>query len=217
MTKHSTWQDEYWLPLMQVYLKRPVGVKPLYHRDMVDLSAELHLPPEVLQGRMRQLAALDTPRIERLWQTYGKNRRKLARAVSLWRQMRGFGNADAFYEGVELQESFNNDFLPLEEDGRYSPAILILILDLYFHLTPITMIADTPEVGALARLVKLPVEDIVDVLHAYQYCDPYMQRRNTIGETPLLKPCQRIWQRYGNLDPTQLEQLATEMKAYFGS
>ena len=38
MAKNSKWQDDYWLLLMQVYLRRPVGVKPLYSRDMVALS-----------------------------------------------------------------------------------------------------------------------------------------------------------------------------------
>ena len=42
------WTDEYWLMLMQVYLKDPVGVKPLYSHEMVDMALELHLPPKYL-------------------------------------------------------------------------------------------------------------------------------------------------------------------------
>ena len=52
MPKHHLWSDEYWLLLMQLYLKKPVGLKPLYSRDMVDLSLELHLPPQFLYGQM---------------------------------------------------------------------------------------------------------------------------------------------------------------------
>ena len=43
MAKDSKWQDEYWLLLMQIYLQKPVGLKPMYCRQMVNLSLELHL------------------------------------------------------------------------------------------------------------------------------------------------------------------------------
>lgn len=29
MARNQQWQDDYWLPLMQLYLKKPVGVKPV--------------------------------------------------------------------------------------------------------------------------------------------------------------------------------------------
>lgn len=30
MTQHPLWSDYMWLPLMQLYLKKPEGVKPMY-------------------------------------------------------------------------------------------------------------------------------------------------------------------------------------------
>ena len=66
MAKNTVWQDDYWLLLMQIYLHRPVGVKPLYSREMVELSMELHIAPQVLRKRMLQIASLETPRIERV-------------------------------------------------------------------------------------------------------------------------------------------------------
>ena len=42
----SQWQDDYWLLLMQLYLKKPVGMKPKYCRSLVELSLELHIAPE---------------------------------------------------------------------------------------------------------------------------------------------------------------------------
>ena len=69
----KNWQDDYWLLLMQLYLRRPAGVKPLYCRPLVELSLELHIPPKQLHARLSQLAALETPRIERLWQEYSRN------------------------------------------------------------------------------------------------------------------------------------------------
>ena len=180
MAKDSKWQDEYWLLLMQIYLQKPVGIKPMYSRAMVDLSLELHIAPERLFNKMCQIANLETPRVEHIWEVYGNNPRKLARAVRLFREMKGFNNSDAFYDGVELNESFERDFRPLEEDERFTPVMLILILDLYFRLTPQTMVAETPEVQELARLIKLKAADVVEVMEVMQYCDPYLNRRGVI-------------------------------------
>ena len=81
MGKNAKWSDDYWLLLMQIYLQNPVGIKPMYSRKMVDLSMELHIAPNVLFGRMCQIANLETPRIEHIWETYGNNPHKLSRAV----------------------------------------------------------------------------------------------------------------------------------------
>lgn len=214
MAKNSAWIDDYWLMLMQIYMKKPVGVKPLYHHDMVELSLELHIAPEALHDRMLQIARLDSPRIERLWQTYSDNPRRLKRAVSLLRQMKGFGAADEFYKGVDVEETFEKDFRPLAEDTRLMPIMLILVIDLYFQLTPSTMKADTPEVIELAKLLKLTATDIVGLLENFQQCDPYLKNKKSMP-SPLLKPCQQIWQRFGNMDPLFISQYANELKAYF--
>ena len=217
MAKNPKWQDEYWLLLMQLYLCQPVGVKPLYSRGMVELSMELHIAPKVLFGKMCQLASIDTPRIERVWETYGHSPRRLSRAVRLLREMKGFGNADEFYSGVEVNETFEKDFKPCITDPMVlTPVMLTLILDLYFRLTPITMVAKTPEVAELAKLIGLKPQEVADVMDVFQHCDPYLNRRD-ITLSPLLLPCQQIWQRYGNCDTLQLAQLAKELKEYFKS
>ena len=214
MAKDSKWQDEYWLLLMQIYLQKPVGIKPMYSRAMVDLSLELHIAPERLFNKMCQIANLDTPRVEHIWEVYGNNPRKLARAVRLFREMKGFNNSDAFYDGVELNESFERDFRPLEEDERFTPVMLILILDLYFRLTPQTMVAETPEVQELARLIKLKAADVVEVMEVMQYCDPYLNRRGVIFH-PLMIPCQDIWRRFGNTDVEALASYAKQLKDFY--
>ncbi len=214
MAKKVEWHDDYWLLLMQAYLQKPVGVKPLYSRVMVGLSMELHIAPQALQARMEQIARLDTPRIERYWKTYASNPTSLARAVRLLREMKGFGAADEFYEGVEVQETFERDFRPLSEDERLTPAMLILILDLYFQLTPSTMVTQTPEVAELARLLKLKANEVVQVLDIFQICDPYLER-NEVTFSPLLLPCQQVWQRMVDKEPQQLHALAEELKEYF--
>ena len=214
MAKKAVWHDDYWLLLMEAYLQRPVGVKPLYSKTMVNLSLELHITPESLQTRMQQIATLKTPRVERIWKTYSTNPKRLARAVRLYRSMNGFGAADEFYAGVEVQETFERDFRPLEQDERFTPVMLILILNLYFQLTPQTMVTQTPEVAQLARKLQLKAQDVVEVLDVYQICDPYLER-SEVTFSPLLLPCQQIWQRMSDKEPQDLHALATQLSAYF--
>ena len=214
MAKNQLWHDDYWLLLMQLYLRKPVGVKAMYSRQMVELSIELHIAPQQLFARMCEIANLETPRIERIWQEYSRNPKRLTRAVQLLRNMMGFGSAGGFYEGVEVEETFERDFRPIAEDARLTPVMLILILDQYFRLTPITMVEETPEVQQLARLLRIPVSLVTDVMYVYQHCDPYLNRRDVII-SPLLSPCQQIWQRYGNIDTRQLASYANQLKDYF--
>lgn len=214
MAKNSKWQDEYWLLLLQLYLQKPVGIKPMYSRGMVDLSLELHIAPNVLFNKMCQIANLETPRVERFWELYGNNPKKLKRAVNLLREMWGFNNALEFYDGVETNESFEKDFRPIAEGTTLTPAALTLILDLYFRLTPITMVAETPEVQELAKLMKQKPEAVVDVLEAFQICDPYLNRKDlAVGDLALA--CQQVWRRFGNANPEELASYAEQLKEYF--
>ena len=214
MARNAKWSDDYWLLLMQIYLQRPVGIKPMYCRKMVDLSLELHIAPSVLFGKMCQIANLETPRIEHIWETYGTNPRKLNRAINLWREMRGYGNAGEFYDGVEVNETFEKDFKPIAGEGTMTPVMLILILDLYFRLTPITMVSETPEVQQLARLLKVKTQEVVEVMEVFQHCDPYLNKRDVMI-SPLLAPCNDIWRRFGNSDTEQLASFAEQLKEYF--
>jgi hypothetical protein len=216
MARNAKWSDDYWLLLMQIYLQKPVGIKPMYSRKMVELSLELHIAPNILFAKMCQIANLETPRIEHIWETYGNNPRKLSRAVRLWREMRGYGHADMFYEGVELNETFERDFKPVSGEGSMTPVMLILILDLYFRLTPNTMVKDTPEVQELARLMKIKSQEVVDVMEVFQHCDPYLNRKD-VTFSPLLLPCTQVWRRFGNANTEDLASYAEQLKEYFKS
>jgi hypothetical protein len=214
MAKNSKWQDEYWLLLLQLYLQKPTGIKPMYSRDMVDLSLELHIAPQQLFNRMCQIANLETPRIEHIWEVYGQNPRKLKRAVNLLREMWGFNNALEFYEGVETIESFEKEFKPIADDTTLTPMMLVLILDEYFRLTPITMVPETPEVQALAKMMRLKPQEVVDVMEAFQHCDPYLNRKDEM-KGYLVLACQQVWRRFGNSEPQELASYAEQLKDYF--
>lgn len=214
MAKNSKWQDEYWLLLLQLYLQKPVGIKPMYSRGMVDLSLELHIAPNLLFNKMCQIANLETPRVERFWELYGNNPKKLKRAVNLLREMWGFNNAMEFYDGVETNESFEKDFKPIADGATLTPVALTLILDLYFRLTPITMVPETPEVQELAKLIKQKPEAVVEVLETFMHCDPYLNRKDVVmGD--LVLACQQVWRRFGNANPEELASYAEQLKEYY--
>ena len=104
--------------------------------------------------------------------------------------------------------------LHVDAEPRLTPLMLVIILDLYFRLTPNTMVEDTPEVAELARLVGIGPSLVVDVLRSFLCCDPYL---NYVPEmdNKLVGPCSRIWNEYAILEPQELEGLAEQMKYYF--
>lgn len=213
MARHPLWNDEYWPLLLQVYQKKPMGVKPLYSKGMVNLSMELHIPPVFLHEQMFKLR-LVTPQMNRLWQRYGNSPKKLARDCEKIRKMQGYGNAADFYAGVGVNTTFEDDWQPLKEEPTLTLVKLTIILDLYFQLTPITMVAETPEIVDLAKLLKISPALIVEVMDVYQFCDPYLERGDILIN-PLLKSCETIWQRYGNDNPEKLYVLASQLKEFF--
>jgi hypothetical protein len=212
--KNSNWSDDYWLLVLQLYLSKPEGVKPMYSKATVNLGLEIHIQPEVIFAREREIDNLETPRLERIWETYSESPRKLSRAVKLLREMKGFNHADEFYEGVTINETFERDFRPISDEVHFTPVMLILILNLYFQLTPITMGAETPEVAELAKLIGVTPQEVAEVLQVYQICDPYLNR-NALLLSPLVEPCTDIWRRYDSIEPEQLTALASQLEEYF--
>ncbi|WP_277070485.1 hypothetical protein [Prevotella corporis] len=214
MATHPLWSDEYWLMLLQLYQHKPAGVKPLYSRQLVKLSLELHIPPQNLYEQQFVLRQRNMPVMRLIWETYGDNQRKLNRDVRKLRALKGFGQPKEFYEGVEVKETFEKDFMPLPQNERLKPVMLIMILDLYFRLTPITMVTETPEVKEMAKTLKLAPATVVEILDVFQFCDPYLNR-DDLMISPLLLPCQEIWTRYGNDNPNKLSSLAAQLHEYF--
>lgn len=214
MTTHPLWSEEYWLLLLQTYLKKPIGIKRTYARPMVELSLELHIPPRILSEKMEQLARRDIPSLRTLWETYANNPNKLRREAKRIRGMKGFGKPEKFYEGVEAEETFEKDFLPIERATDLTLAALIVVLDLYFHLTPITMTEETPEVKEVAQLLGITPRRVVEIMDVYRFCDPYLNHDDLII-SPLLLPCQNVWDRYGNANTKKLSALTQELHYYF--
>ena len=69
--------------------------------------------------------------------------------------------------------------------------MLVMILNLYFQLTPITMVEETPEIQQLAKKMKIKPSVVVEVMDIYQIFDPYLKREEMIFSS-LLGPCQKV-------------------------
>lgn len=213
MVRHPLWSDEYWLLLMQLYLRKPVGLKPLYSRALVSLALELHIPPQYLHTQMFRLRQLDTPLIQQLWDKYSRRPKRLQREAELLRRMNGFGQPEEFYQGVAVNESWEKDFKPIP-GTVFTPVMLVMVLDLYFRLTPITMVPETPEIIELGRVIHATPAAICQAMEVFQGLDPYLSRE-TVTDSPLAAPCQALWQRFGNDGPEPLATFAAQVKDYF--
>lgn len=219
MTTHPLWTDEYWLLLMQLYLNKPVGMKPPFSRTMVKLALELHIPPQFLHEQMFRLRMKSSPMLASLWDKYGENRRRLNHDVKRLRQMKGFGSADDFYKGVQMVETFETDFQPIKGCRDLKPVSLIMILDTYFRLTPNTMVVQTPEIRELAKLLAVTPKLVVEVMQLFQCLDPSLNRPEP-APSALLAACQKAWDLYGWIpeERNNLEKLsayAAQLRDFF--
>jgi hypothetical protein len=214
MLTHPLWSDDYWPLIVQLYASKPTGVKPLYSRPVVDLSIRLHLPPKVVFTHMHLLREHATSSLQRLWDTYMGNRRRLSRDVHRIEQMYGFGAESAFYEGVRVVDDFADAFRPIATDTKVTRVMLVIMLDLYFRLTPTTMVGETPEVVECARRLGLCAEQVVEVLCVYQTFDPILHR-SAAPESALSAACHTTWQQFHNAEPEQLASSAVQLMEYF--
>ena len=158
MANKTLWSDDYWLLLIQLYQKKPAGVKSEFSHPVVELGIELHIPPRTIYEQMCALEKRATPSLQRLWALYADNPKRLARDIKRLKQMAGFGDSGLFYEGVHTTPSFERDYRPIDNSSDITPVMLVIILELYFALTPNTMVSETPEVLDMARLLSLKPE-----------------------------------------------------------
>ena len=76
------------------------------------------------------------------------------------------------------------------------------------------MVAETPEVQELAKMMKLQPQEVVEAMEAFQHCDPYLNRKD-VADGALAQACQQVWRRFGNAEPQDLESYADQLKEYF--
>ena len=88
-----------------------------------------------------------------------------------------------------------------------------LILNLYFTLTPNTMVSETPEVLEMASVLGIKPEQIVNVLDVYQTFDPILKRQ-PLDSSPLVGEAHSTWNEYYN-QPELLQESAEKLIEYF--
>lgn len=79
MATHPLWNDDYWLLVLQLYLKRPTGVKAVYAREAVDLAVELHLPPPFIHQQLQEMDRRDRLVLQLVWKLTPRSRVGLQR------------------------------------------------------------------------------------------------------------------------------------------
>ena len=215
------WTEEYWPLVIELYMEKPVGIKAMYSRKTVALALELHIHPSILYKKMFMIRQPQTPTLRHLTESLCNNTRKLRKTCRQLRDIINMGKGSTFYDDVETKETFELDFRPVNAPTAqimrrplFTPAMLIIILDLYFRLIPSTMTIETPDVRDVADLLDIDPGNVVDILEIYQYCDPFMRHTDTLMD-PMLPPCHKIWERYSEKDPTLLSSTAKQLREYF--
>lgn len=214
MAQQPIWHDAYWPLLIQLYMEKPVGMKPVYSKPLVDLGLELHVTPRYLRRMMAKLDEVASPSLKAMMASCKRNPKGFADMVARLKTMKGFGDEQAFFDGVEVVDGFEKDYKPVMQGSPITPMMLVIVLDLYFRLTPQTMVAATPEVAELARLTRVKPGDIAAALRGFCCCDPCIKTSDAV-EQPLLAACNDVWHRYGNLEQDKLSALACRLKDYF--
>lgn len=213
MANTQQWQDSYWPLLMQAYMQKPAGMKTAGSRPIIDLAVLLHLRPKTLCERMEALERHESPSLQRVWDTYHNNTRRLNRDAKTLRAMMGFGTAGLFYDGVESADSFERFYSPIEPGTDVTPAVLTVVLGLYLSLTVNTMVADTPEVADMAKATRLTTGQVLDILAIYQTFDPIL-KRTPLAHSPIVDEARRVWDTYYNA-PAALEEKVAQLDEYF--
>ena len=179
---------------------------------------QLHLKPADIVDRLDTVHTHSNAQVERLLVHYTAHPKLLRRDAGLLASMSGFGNSSAFYDGVATAEPhFVRMYRPMH-GTPYTPAMLTVMLDLYFRLVPATMVPTTPEVVDMARRTGLAVEQVIEVLHTFLYIDPCARHRD--GSAPacaalLTTLCGNVWHDLDDGNPMTVAREAEKYLQYY--
>lgn len=202
-------------------MDKPAGIKAMFSRKTVALAMELHIHPAIIYKKMFMIRQPQTPTLRHLTSRLMNNPRRLKKTCRQLREIMNMGKGSTFYDDVEVRETFELDFRPVNAPTAqimrrplFTPAMLIIILDLYFRLIPSTMVTETPDVRDTADLLGIEPENIVDILEIYQYCDPFMKHGESLID-PMLPPCHKVWERFKGKEPSLLSSTAKQLMEYY--
>lgn len=175
--KAVKWTKEESILVLDLYFKNPVGMKKKNSSQILDLAKTIGRTPTAVYRRMYDFLRW-YPTIPLLFCD------------------------DIGDEDDPFRSFWNEYFMDRKKLHKDAEAFLsdirvyTLTLHLYFHLIPDTMAPKVPEVVSLAKLAKRPPAFIVEILHNYLSCDPFMHGKVPQASTTLQKLCRLIWERY---------------------
>lgn len=212
------WSNDYWPLAINAFLAPPEGPKTRYSRPVVDLAMRLHVRLADIVDRLNVIGQHTDRTVERLLNHYKAHPKLLKRDVARLCSMGGFGNSDAFYDGVETSgQEFEWWYRPMDETGL-TPAMLTLFLNLYFRLVPSTMVEATPEVADMARRTGFAAGKVVEVLRLFLHIDPCARVSDNDGLadfSPLTPVCRDFWRRFDDGDPIRVAREADKFLQYY--
>lgn len=212
------WTNDLWPLVIKAYLSAPTGPKSNCSRPVVDLAMQLHMKPADIVDRLKTVDAHKNPMVERLLVHYQAHPKKLKRDAERLAAMSGFGNSGAFYDGVDTAEAgFERFYRPIDGTS-FTPAMLTILLNLYFRLVPATMVATTPEVIDMAHRTQLTVDQVLEVLHTFLYVDPCAKSRtdDALAEfAPITRLCRETWRTHDDGNPMLVAEEAEKFLQYY--
>lgn len=195
--KAVKWTKEESILVLDLYFKKPVGMKKKDSLQIFDLAKTIGRTPNAVYRRMYDFLRW-YPTIPLLF--YDDMEDENDSFQPFWNEY--------FLDSKKLHkdaESFLSDI-----------RVYTLTLYLYFHLIPDTMAPKVPEVVALAKMVKRPPAFIVEILHNYLSCDPFMCGKVPQASCTLQKICRLIWERYDK-NASKLTAATEYITAYYKS
>lgn len=186
------WTKEESVLVLDLYMNKPIGLKPVTDESLTNLAQLLGRTPEAVFRRMQKFQQ--------------------------WYPVLPFDADEDIYQD-ENPSVWSDYFNQPKKAHSEAPALIdewcagTLVLNLYFQLIISTMNEKVPEVVELSRVVKRPAKDIVDMLYAYASLDPFLKTNQYSGQT--VSPiCRHLWERYAD-DMDKLSHVAKYIESHY--
>lgn len=190
--KAEQWTQEESVLVLDLYMSKPAGLKPVTNESLTHLAQLLGRTPEAVFRRMQKFQQ--------------------------WYPVLPFGMNEEIFQD-ENPAIWSEYFNQPKKVHSEAPAILdewcaeTLVLNLYFQLIISTMNEKVPEVVELSKLVKRPAKEIVEMLYAYAALDPFLKTPQP-SELAISPICHHLWNRYAD-DMDKLSHVAKYIESHY--
>lgn len=175
MMKPEQWTKEEAMLVLALYFSRPAGIKASDDEEVIYLAHILGKTPDAIYRRMIKFQQ--------------------------WYPVLPFDTNEELYtdENPAIWDIYFHHPDKAIDEATTTITLLCagtLILNLYFQLIIGTMNEKSPEVIELAKFTKLPVSEIVRILHIYASFDPFVKSKSDERPDNLSSIYHRLWELY---------------------